>query len=258
MKRIAMVCLMTLMVVILFAGCGVPQAEVDEQVAAARIEGYNDGEEAGYEEGYQAGYDAYADPANPGPVIVELNALIAELEEEKAALEAEIEELTPQEVELKYDDGTADRFLAIGREPGTGYLIDFTPPATPFILTKIRIFGNLFGSSQVYENQEFTVEIWDKNQKIIWTASYPHTAKFTLTPEWAEIEVPEVSVSGDFYVHVFTCSNPDGGITIGHDSSIPNEHSEMTKEWRIERWSMGSTPQSEVNWMIRVVGTIEE
>lgn len=86
MKRIAMVALPLLIVgALLLAGCsGVPQEEVDGQVSAAYDEGYNDGyndgEEAGYDDGYQDGYDAYENPDVPGPVIVELNETIDELQ----------------------------------------------------------------------------------------------------------------------------------------------------------------------------------
>jgi len=260
MKRIAMIALVVVIGSLALTSCGIPQ-EIQDELDALRAE-EKQWDEVLMPELEQLRTDKEQweeDKLAFETEIAEQAALIAELEEEKTALEAEIEELTPQEVELKYDDGTAENFMGVGRSPGTGYIIDFTPPATPFTITKIRIFGKLFGSSEVYENREFTVEIWDKIRRIIWTASYPHTAKFTLDPEWVEIEVPEVTVSDGFYIHLFTNSiGGGGGINIGFDSSTPNEHSNMTKEWRIEWWSMGSSPQSKYNWMIRVVGVIEE
>jgi hypothetical protein len=57
MKRIAVVLSVVLVAVMLFAGCGVPQAEVDEQVSVAYDEGeavgYSDGKTAGYADGHQ-------------------------------------------------------------------------------------------------------------------------------------------------------------------------------------------------------------
>ena len=50
---------------------------------------------------------------------------------------------TPEDVELKYDDGTAGAFLAAG---GYGYIIDFLPPAMPFTIKKVKICGVLYGS----------------------------------------------------------------------------------------------------------------
>jgi len=160
---------------------------------------------------------------------------------------------TPREVELKYDDGRPDNYHAIGRTAGTGHLVHFSPPSTPFTITKIKVFGKLYGTG--YENLKCTVEIWDKEQKTVHSVSYPHT-KFTLTPEWVEVEVPRVVVGGSFYVHVFTHSPREGGVNIGYDSSIKNEHSEATKNWKIEWWI--KAPKEEINWMIRVVGTITE
>lgn len=157
--------------------------------------------------------------------------------------------LTVKEVELKYDDGQPDNSLAIGTMPGTGHLIHFSPPFTPFTITRIKIFGNLYGTG--YEDLTFTVEVWDKDSKEIHNASYPHS-KFSLSPGWVEIDIPNAVVNGDFYVHVFTNSPREGGVNIGYDSSVENEHSEMTRDWTIEWW--GSHPQETVNWMIRVIG----
>ena len=152
-------------------------------------------------------------------------------------------------VELKYDDGTPDGSQAIGHTPGTGYLVDYSPPSTPFTITKIRVLGNLYGIG--YENLKFSVEIWDKDQKTVHSASYPHT-KFTRSGGWVEIEVPEIMVDDSFYVHVFTTSPLVGGITISYDSSIENKHSEVTKSGKIDWWI--SIPKERINWMIRVIG----
>jgi len=154
-----------------------------------------------------------------------------------------------EKVELKYDDGTPNGFQAIGFSPGNGYLVDFSPPSTPFTITKIKIFGKLYGTG--YEDLNFTVEIWDKNQKTVHRVSHPHT-KFTLNPEWVEVEVPEVAVDDSFHIYVFTTSPKEGGINIGYDSSIENEHSEATKGGKIEWWVR--VPKERANWMIRVVG----
>lgn len=155
-----------------------------------------------------------------------------------------------KEVELKYDDGSSDGLMAIGRDSGTGYLVQFSPPATPFTITKVKIYGNLYGTG--YENLEFIVEIWDNEQEMIHSVSYPHT-KFTLNPKWVEIEVPQVVVGNSFYIHVFTHSPREGGINIGYDSSIKNKHSEATKAYKIDWWI--TKPKETTNWMIRVIGT---
>ena len=154
----------------------------------------------------------------------------------------------PKEVELKYDDGRADGGYALG---GWGYLVQFSPPATPFTITKVKIYGNLYGTG--YENRTFDVQIWDEALKEKHSASYPHT-EFGLSPGWVEIEIPNVAIDGDFYIYINTYSPREGGVRIGYDSSITNERSEVTQNWEIADWFL-QIPKEKVNWMIRVIGT---
>lgn len=153
-----------------------------------------------------------------------------------------------EEVELKYDDGRSDGEHAFR---GWGYLVRFSPPSTPFMITKVKIFGSLYGSG--YENQTFDVQIWDKDLKEIHSATYPHT-NFSLSPRWVEIDIPDVTIGGDFYIYVNTYSPREGGVNIGYDSSVTNEHSEVTQNWEIADWFLPA-PKETVNWMIRVIGT---
>lgn len=160
--------------------------------------------------------------------------------------------LTPREVELKYDDGKPDgKGFAIGGS-GAGHLVQFSPPATPFTVTKVRIFGNAYGTG--YEKRTFDVQIWDRGFKEIHSVSYAHT-KFSLSPGWVEIDVPKVIVNDYFYVHVVTNTpRGEGGIQIFGDSSVKNEHSEVTQNWQIADWYITSAAKEQVNWMIRVIG----
>jgi hypothetical protein len=153
------------------------------------------------------------------------------------------------QVELKHDDGEMDSSQAIGSRPGHGYLVHFSPPSTPFAIDKVVIFGKLYGTG--YEDLRFTVRVWDKDLEEIRSMSYPHT-EFSHSPSWVEVDIPNIYVSGDFYIQVFTLSPEEGGISIGYDSSVENEHSDMTFEGGIDWW--GSLPKETVNWMIRVKG----
>jgi hypothetical protein len=159
-------------------------------------------------------------------------------------------ELEINEVELKYDYGKVDRTHACR---GWGYLVQFSPPATPFTITKVKIFGNLYGTG--YENLTFDVQIWDKEQKIVHSASYPHT-KFSISPGWLVIDITDVAIGGDFYIYVETYSPREGGVRIGYDTSVKNEHSYMTQRGMItENWTLyEDVTKEEVNWMIRVIG----
>jgi len=168
--------------------------------------------------------------------------------------------LVVKEVELKYDDGTARDTLSAG--PSGGYLIDFSPPALPFTIKKVRIYGILKGSG--WEGKNFQVEIWDKNYKVLNSATYPVTKFTTNSATWVEVEVPDIEVSDKFYVHVYTGTGYlQGGISLGADDSVVNEHSGLTirtvegvstitATWSYTGWC---ADKSKVNWMIRVVGT---
>ncbi len=153
-----------------------------------------------------------------------------------------------KEMQLKYDDGFLDGFHA---SRGWGYLVQFSPPSTPFTITKVEIFGNLYGTG--YENQSFIVEVWDMELGEIHSMSYPHT-EFSHTPGWVKIDITDVVVSGSFYIHLVTDSPREGGVQIAYDSSVKNEHSEMTKNWKITEDWPESVTKEEVNWMIRVIG----
>ena len=157
-------------------------------------------------------------------------------------------------IELGYDDGRPDEVIGIRiLGPGNGYLVRFSPPPTPFTIDKVKIYGSLYG--EISQVQKFQVEIWDKDKKIIYSSTYPYIT-FSPTPAWVGVDVGNVRVSGDFYVHVCINSTEKSGIQIFYDSSVLNEHSEVTKNWEIaEDWYL-EQPKEKVNWMIRVDGTI--
>jgi len=175
--------------------------------------------------------------------------------------------LVAKEFELKYDDGQARD--AIGTIPPYfgGYVVDFSPPATPFTIRKACIAGGIYARG--LENKTFDVEIWNKDQKVLHRATYPYTKFPMLAGErvvvWAEFEVPNIEVSDKFYVHIYTDS-PYPGLQIGADDSVINEHSEFTVRdggltrivdpWPCERDWGWFGDKSKVNWMIRAVGTV--
>jgi len=158
-------------------------------------------------------------------------------------------------IELGYDDGRPDALLGIRiLGPGSGYLVKFSPPVKPFTIDKVRIYGSLYGEvSSVYK---FQVQIWDENQQIIKDTTYPYT-EFSQTAAWVEVEVPGVPpITGDFYVHVCASSTDKGGIQIFYDSSVVNERSDVTENWKVATEWYPQQPKEQVNWMIRVDGTI--
>jgi len=143
------------------------------------------------------------------------------------------------------------------------------------LLRKIRVFGlNLDSGSK---EKAFDVQIWDKNQKVLYRQAYP-IDKFPLGSiqpwpvmklalKWVELEVPSIQVSGKFYVYIWTGAPVFQGIHIGADNSVKNLHSTAVvpsdgsyKE--AEPWPLICPDpthwwhdKSKVNWMIRVIGT---
>ncbi len=163
------------------------------------------------------------------------------------------------ERDLKYDDGMVDALLSSGRG---GHLISFTPPSVPFTVKKVRIYGVRHPSDKT----EFKVQVWDKDQKAVYSADYP-AILFPPSAQgaaWVEVTVPDVTVQSDFFIHVYTSSIMQEGIAIGADNSTTNQHSSLTVQgtdgvYRVrEGWTYmpGNwfVDKSKVNWMIRVVG----
>ena len=175
--------------------------------------------------------------------------------------------VVPTEVELRYDDGTAEAVLSSSRG---GHLVTFSPPFTPFAINKIRMCGITFGSG--WEDTQFEVQIWDEEQKVLYSARHPFTLfpmamseeKLAETPKWVEVSVPDIEVKADFSIHLYTGMGKLEGVHIGADNSVRNRHSNLTiltpeRTYKIrDGWTylqgMWFADKSKVNWMIRVIG----
>ena len=171
--------------------------------------------------------------------------------------------LEEEEIELKYDDGVTMAYISVIPPIVTGYLVDFTPRHTPFTIRKVLMCGRLYGTG--WEDKSFEVEIWDKDYNVLHSATYPVT-KFSESPTWLEVEIPDIQVTDKFYVHVYTGTGIGEGIHMGADDSVTNEHSNVTiregdTDKQLDSWpylpSVWFGDKSKVNWMIRVVGTTE-
>jgi len=176
------------------------------------------------------------------------------------------QKLVAKEFELKYDDGTARASISADIPWLGGHIVDFSPPGTPFTIKKVRIAGKLSSRASNIKGKTFDVEIWDKGQKVLYSATYPYT-KFTVdAATWVEFEVPDIEVTDKFYAHIYTDS-PWPGLHIGADDSVVNEHSDTTirtaegtaqilAQWPYYGYGNWFEDKSKVNWMIRVVGTV--
>ena len=161
-------------------------------------------------------------------------------------------ELGSEEAELKYDDGTSDGAASSGTL--SAFLVHFSPPSTPFVIAKVKVFTDLRGTG--YEDQKPKVEIWDKDFNVQYIHEEPYTS-FSSEPGWVAVEIPNVTVNNDFYVVFYTNSRREGGVYMHYDTSVRNEHSEMAADGRVTNWVWERIPKEWTNWMIRVIGTPE-
>jgi hypothetical protein len=179
--------------------------------------------------------------------------------------------LVPQKVELKYDDGNAKDYLSADK-PCTGYVTGFAPPSVPFVINTVRIYGLVYGGPE-YLVEPLEVRIWDANKKVINSTRvsgkrFPLLAHLLSDIEnkgaWVDVNIPDVTVSGYFYIHVYTGTTTGQGFRMGSEDNVANTHSDVTI--RDESGSDTTSPQwpypatywygdkSRVNWMLRVAG----
>ena len=181
----------------------------------------------------------------PTPVAPE-----AERSEQPAANE---EEPATALIELKHDGGTAENWTAQG--PGWGYSVQFSPPAIPFTIAEVRVYAVLAGN---YVLDSTSVEIWDKGFRTLYSAETPAT-EFSRDPGWVAIDVPDITVNGDFRIVFFTNGEDlqAGGVRIGYDLTGNKASEVATANGTIAQWPQpmqATRPEGKTNWMIRVVG----
>jgi len=159
-----------------------------------------------------------------------------------------------ESVELAHDQGKPSSFRTL--YGGRAFTVSFSPPSTDWPIQRVRIHGLRFGSQT--ENLEFVVEIWAANRTVLYSATHPYV-KFKNVATWVDIDIAGPIVSESFLVVFSSGSSPERGISIGCDTSVVNQHSEIVLGKRVvTNWDeIGFKPllkKEEANWMIRVVG----
>ena len=179
--------------------------------------------------------------------------------------------LVAKPVKISYDDGVATDYLSLV-QPATGYLVSFVSPSEPFTINRMRVLGLVYGSPGFHVT-ESDLQIWDNNKKVLYSGPFP-TDNFPLvtrlggntgaTAAWVDIDIPNIQVAGDFYVHIYTGIVSGQGFRLGADDSVVNTHSDVTVRdgsgadnlapswpYRPVYWY---GDKSRVNWMITVAG----
>ncbi|UCH50475.1 MAG: hypothetical protein JSV54_05500, partial [Chloroflexota bacterium] len=176
---------------------------------------------------------------------------------------------------IQYDDGTAHgELLSVSGD--YGHMVHFSPPTTPFKVQKIKLYTNTVVADPSDWERLVSFRIWDSGgNRQVWTLDVPwqdfwdETAGF-----WQSVDVPDVSVNGDFYVEIVTHSDQFGeeiisypwgpevrpAIFLGHDKSKPYiDEAVALGMTRSGVSNMGQfieipTKYQGVNWLIRVEG----
>jgi hypothetical protein len=177
---------------------------------------------------------------------------------------------------IQYDLGSAyGELLSIAGN--YGHIVHFSPPTTPFKIQKIEVYVHAeVAQESEWTEKSVTVRIWDsgRNQQL-WSVDFPWRAFWNEVGSfWKEIDVPNVSVDGDFYVEMVTHSNQFQGemvawpwgsevrpaIFVGYDLPNPYISSGVSSaETRSGISNMGQPVEVPVkyqglNWLIRVDG----
>ena len=109
---------------------------------------------------------------------------------------------------IQYDSGNLHGILSVAGD--LGHIVRFTPPTTPFRVQKIEVYVKTRVTEKSdWGDRYFTVRIWNSDrsiqlwsESIKWYAFYSEAASF-----WKEIDVPNISVDGDFWVEIVTRSD---------------------------------------------------
>lgn len=160
-----------------------------------------------------------------------------------------------EETELYYDDSEMDRSESILGSFG-GYAVRFTPTSTPWVLKEVKVYGCYEPSGA--STGTFYIRVWDANLVTLWEAGYQYGDYFNYRwyggYGWATVSIPDVTVSGDFYVVFFPNSiEPTQYVWMGIDIDPPI--SGRSSDASIAYGNYVYSPYNNLEWMIRAVGS---
>ena len=158
-----------------------------------------------------------------------------------------------------------------------GSIVHFSPPAVPFKIEKIDMYVQAIVDKDTDWNQRFAnIRIWDSSRsQQLWSIELPwRDFHNDVGSFWKDIEVPNVSSSGDFYVEIVTHSAQFQGemaawqwgpevrpaIFVGYDRPAASQTSALSlSETRSGISEMGQlievpSKYQGLNWLIRVTG----
>jgi hypothetical protein len=154
--------------------------------------------------------------------------------------------------ELAHDDGNAD----YGWSDFYPYaaMVGFSPPSQNWRITAIRLHATcILRGAQV-----FYVQIWDAGlNTVYWSAFLPSSVFKNATLDWYTIQLPNVVVTGDFYVVIVPMFTLDGSqlwISVDDDPPVANTSFIADVDKHAVLASMNATSRRPGDFMVRVVG----
>jgi hypothetical protein len=177
---------------------------------------------------------------------------------------------------IQYDAGSAyGESLSVAGD--YGHMVRFSPPATPFRVQKVELYATaIVTKDSDWTDKYITVRIWDsEGNRQLWSDDFPWRTVWGETwGFWHEMDVPNVSVNGDFYVEIVTHSYQFGdeiityhsgpevspAVFVGRDKPNPYvDEAVSSDETRSGVSNMGKLVEVPVkyqgsNWLIRVEG----
>jgi hypothetical protein len=150
-------------------------------------------------------------------------------------------------VTLSYDDGRAED--GVWMDNLRGHAVVFTAPCDNWTLSEVAIYGGLAPEPK---SEMFAVEVWDSNLSLLSKVTDRSMSFFGDNLTWAEIDIPDVKVSGSFIVSFYEFA----GVYVGADLTVPYGRSAITARSpnRIMPWDVQNHSWNETNWMIRAAG----
>jgi hypothetical protein len=148
---------------------------------------------------------------------------------------------------LRYDDGVPEEGMWINSNRGHAVL--FTPTTSNWTLSKIAISGRLNPES---DQNLIVLEIWDKNFNLLYSRTDNPKSYFGDELAWAEIDIPDLNLSGDFLVCLFEFTSVYVGSDISNTSSGRSFVVSRNPN-RIDIWNL-LYPRNATDWSIVAVG----
>lgn len=160
--------------------------------------------------------------------------------------------VSPATFELSHDDGDFDHGWS-DFYPSAA-MVRFYSPSPSWRIKSIRLHGVCFLRGYGY----FYIQVWDSNLNTKYSASFSFSKVFKdNTLDWYTIEIPNVVVTGEFYVVIIPMFTLDGSqlwISVDEDAPIANNSFIVNVDTREVLVSMNAASKRPGDFMIRVVG----